>query len=66
MCVCVCDKQPPEAYEPSSKRSKSSAQTVVCFSRLPPGKESEEKVLDLAALFGEVRYSKFTEDKVQS
>ncbi|XP_060768929.1 matrin-3 isoform X2 [Neoarius graeffei] len=54
---------PPEAYEPSSKRSKSSAQTVVCFSRLPPGKESEEKVLDLAALFGEVRYSKFTEDK---
>ncbi|MCJ8748395.1 hypothetical protein PDJAM_G00164230 [Pangasius djambal] len=54
---------PPEAYEPASKRSKSSAQSVVCFSRLPPGKETEDKVLDLAALFGEVRYSKFTEDK---
>ncbi|XP_026777958.3 matrin-3 [Pangasianodon hypophthalmus] len=54
---------PPEAYEPASKRSKSSAQSVVCFSRLPPGKETEDKVLDVAALFGEVRYSKFTEDK---
>ncbi|XP_046695149.1 uncharacterized protein zgc:152816 isoform X1 [Silurus meridionalis] len=56
--------QPPEAYEASSsKRSKLSTQSVVCFSRLPPGKETEDKVLDLAALFGEVRYSKFTEDK---
>ncbi|KAK3508630.1 hypothetical protein QTP70_000919 [Hemibagrus guttatus] len=54
---------PPEAYEPASKRSKSSPQSVVCFSRLPPGKEAEEKVLDLAALFGDVRCSKFTEDK---
>ncbi|XP_053473912.1 matrin-3 [Ictalurus furcatus] len=54
---------PPEAYEPSTKRSKSSAPSVVCFSRLPLGKETEDKVLELAALFGEVRYSKFTEDK---
>ncbi|TSL28236.1 Cationic amino acid transporter 2 [Bagarius yarrelli] len=54
---------PPEAYEPSLKRSKSSPPSVVCFSRLPPGKEAEEKVLDLAALFGDVRCSKFTEDK---
>ncbi|GAA6086229.1 matrin-3 [Tachysurus ichikawai] len=54
---------PPEAYEPASKRSKSSPQSVVCFTRLPPGKEAEEKVLDLAALFGDVRCSKFTEDK---
>ncbi|KAF4072828.1 hypothetical protein AMELA_G00251830 [Ameiurus melas] len=54
---------PPEAYEPSTKRSKSSAPSVVCFSRLPLGKETEDKVLELAALFGEVRYSKFTDDK---
>lgn len=53
---------PPEAYEPSTKRSKSPP-SVVCFSRLPPGKEAEGKVLDLAALFGDVRCSKFTEDK---
>ncbi|KAF5909544.1 matrin-3-like, partial [Clarias magur] len=54
---------PPEAYEPASKRSKPSSQSVVCFSRLPPGKETEDKVLELAGLFGDVRYSKFTEDK---
>uniref|UniRef100_W5KZD0 Si:ch211-271b14.1 n=1 Tax=Astyanax mexicanus TaxID=7994 RepID=W5KZD0_ASTMX len=39
------------------------AQTVVCFSRLPVGKETEEEVLDIAAMFGDVRQSKFTEDR---
>ncbi|XP_049322139.1 uncharacterized protein zgc:152816 [Astyanax mexicanus] len=52
---------PPEVYEPGAKRMK--AQTVVCFSRLPVGKETEEEVLDIAAMFGDVRQSKFTEDR---
>lgn len=55
----VCIFQPPGA-----KRMKLS-QSVVCFSRLPPGKEMEEEVLEIAEMFGEVRHSKFTEDKVR-
>uniref|UniRef100_A0A4W4G4A3 Matrin-type domain-containing protein n=1 Tax=Electrophorus electricus TaxID=8005 RepID=A0A4W4G4A3_ELEEL len=54
---------PPEVYEPGPKRPKLPIQSVVCFSRLPPGKETQEEVLELATLFGDIRHSKFTEDK---
>ncbi|XP_076867624.1 uncharacterized protein LOC143518758 isoform X2 [Brachyhypopomus gauderio] len=54
---------PPEGYEPGAKRAKLSIQSVVCFSRLPPGKEIQQEVLELATMFGDIRQSKFTEDK---
>ncbi|XP_072548714.1 uncharacterized protein [Salminus brasiliensis] len=54
---------PPEVYEPGAKRMKPSSPSVVCLSRLPVGKETEEEVLDIAAMFGDVRQSKFTEDR---
>ncbi|XP_066517334.1 matrin-3 [Hoplias malabaricus] len=54
---------PPEVYDSSAKRQKPSSQSVVCFSRLPSGKEMEEEVLEIAAMFGDVRQSKFSEDK---
>ncbi|KAL6463928.1 hypothetical protein MHYP_G00283190 [Metynnis hypsauchen] len=54
---------PPEVYEPGAKRLKPSSQSVVCFSRLPSGKETEDEVLEIAGMFGGVRQSKFTEDK---
>ncbi|XP_037389499.1 uncharacterized protein zgc:152816 [Pygocentrus nattereri] len=54
---------PPEVYESGAKRLKPSSQSVVCFSRLPSGKETEDEVLEIAGMFGGVRQSKFTEDK---
>ncbi|XP_066572732.1 matrin-3 isoform X1 [Amia ocellicauda] len=42
------------------KHSKSRGFAVVCFSHVPSGKDAESEVIDVAKLFGEVHYSKFS------
>uniref|UniRef100_A0A673X2T3 Si:ch211-271b14.1 n=1 Tax=Salmo trutta TaxID=8032 RepID=A0A673X2T3_SALTR len=59
----VCSIHPPRLDEPPEKRqTKQVANTVVCFSHLPPGKERESEILDLAKMFGDVRHSTFSSD----
>ncbi|CAB1315988.1 unnamed protein product [Coregonus sp. 'balchen'] len=60
----VCSIHPPRLDEPPEKRqNKQVTNTVVCFSRLPPGKEREPEILDLAKMFGDVRHSTFSSDQ---
>ncbi|KAM9497587.1 uncharacterized protein ACWYII_001393 isoform 3-T3 [Salvelinus alpinus] len=60
----VCSIHPPRLDEPPEKRpTKQVTNTVVCFSRLPPGKERESEILDLAKMFGDVRHSTFSSDQ---
>uniref|UniRef100_A0A8C7N555 Si:ch211-271b14.1 n=1 Tax=Oncorhynchus kisutch TaxID=8019 RepID=A0A8C7N555_ONCKI len=60
----VCSIHPPRLDEPTEKRpTKQATNTVVCFSRLPPGKERESEILDLAKMFGDVRHSTFSSDQ---
>uniref|UniRef100_A0A4W5LDR5 Si:ch211-271b14.1 n=1 Tax=Hucho hucho TaxID=62062 RepID=A0A4W5LDR5_9TELE len=60
----VCSIHPPRLDEPPEKRpTKQATNTVVCFSRLPPGKERESEILDLAKMFGDVRHSTFSSDQ---
>ncbi|KAM9497591.1 uncharacterized protein ACWYII_001395 isoform 2-T2 [Salvelinus alpinus] len=60
----VCSIHPPRLDEPTEKRpTKQATNTVVCFSRLPPGKEREPEILDLAKMFGDVRHSTFSSDQ---
>nr|XP_046172525.1 matrin-3-like [Oncorhynchus gorbuscha] len=60
----VCSIHPPRLNEPPEKRqTKQVTNTVVCFSRLPPGKESELEILDLVKMFGNVRHSTFSSDQ---
>ncbi|XP_041750227.1 matrin-3 isoform X1 [Coregonus clupeaformis] len=60
----VCSIHPPRLDEPPEKRqTKQVTNTVVCFSRLPPGKEREPEILDLAKMFGDVRHSTFSGDQ---
>ncbi|XP_064837076.1 matrin-3-like [Oncorhynchus masou masou] len=60
----VCSIHPPRLDEPTEKRqTKQATNTVVCFSRLPPGKERESEILDLAKMFGNVRHSTFSGDQ---
>ncbi|XP_010868829.4 matrin-3 [Esox lucius] len=50
--------------ESSERRStKHGSSSVVCFSRLPPGKERESEILDIAKMFGDVRHSTFSGDQ---
>ncbi|KAL0993978.1 hypothetical protein UPYG_G00116340 [Umbra pygmaea] len=54
----------PRLDEPSERRStKPRSNTVVCFSCLPPGKERESEILDIAKMFGDVRHSTFPGDQ---
>ncbi|XP_064206297.1 matrin-3 isoform X2 [Anguilla rostrata] len=46
------------------KRPKRSIHAVVCFSHLPSDKESEAEILEVAKMFGEVRYSKVYNNEV--
>uniref|UniRef100_A0A8C7KGU3 Si:ch211-271b14.1 n=1 Tax=Oncorhynchus kisutch TaxID=8019 RepID=A0A8C7KGU3_ONCKI len=60
----VCSIHPPRLDEPPEKRqTKQVTNTVVCFSHLPPGKERESEILDLAKMFGDVRHSTFSSDQ---
>ncbi|CAB1315987.1 unnamed protein product [Coregonus sp. 'balchen'] len=60
----VCSIYPPRLDEPPEKRqTKQVTNTVVCFSRIPPGKEREPEILDLAKMFGDVRHSTFSSDQ---
>ncbi|XP_021474445.2 matrin-3 [Oncorhynchus mykiss] len=60
----VCSIHPPRLDEPPEKRpTKQATNTVVCFSHLPPGKERESEILDLAKMFGDVRHSTFSSDQ---
>nr|XP_029526168.1 matrin-3-like isoform X1 [Oncorhynchus nerka] len=60
----VCSIHPPRLNEPPEKRqTKQVTNTVVCFSHLPPGKERESEILDLAKMFGDVRHSTFSSDQ---
>ncbi|XP_031663464.1 matrin-3 isoform X1 [Oncorhynchus kisutch] len=60
----VCSIHPPRLDEPPEKwQTKQVTNTVVCFSRLPPGKERESEILVLAKMFGNVRHSTFSSDQ---
>jgi hypothetical protein len=50
---------------PEKRQTKQVTNTVVCFSHLPPGKERESEILDLAKMFGDVRHSTFSSDQVR-
>ncbi|KAJ7996262.1 hypothetical protein DPEC_G00235270 [Dallia pectoralis] len=54
--------EPPERAE-RVRSSKHTSNTVVCFSRVPPGNERESEILDIAKMFGEVRHSTFSGDQ---
>ncbi|XP_024253601.1 matrin-3 isoform X1 [Oncorhynchus tshawytscha] len=60
----VCSIYTPRSDEPPGKRpNKQVSSTVVCFSRVSPGKERESEILDLAKMFGDVRHSSFLSDQ---
>ncbi|XP_061106017.1 matrin-3-like isoform X1 [Conger conger] len=48
----------------AEKRPKRSSHGAVCFSHLPSDKESEPELLEVAKMFGEVRYSKVYKNEV--
>ncbi|KAJ8276552.1 hypothetical protein COCON_G00083040 [Conger conger] len=48
----------------AEKRPKRSSHGAVCFSHLPPDKESEPELLEVAKMFGEVRCSKVYNNEV--
>ncbi|KAJ7996261.1 hypothetical protein DPEC_G00235260 [Dallia pectoralis] len=56
--------QVPRFGEPSEGRTcNKGSNTVVCFSRVPPGNERESEILDIAKMFGRVRHSTFSGDQ---
>lgn len=56
--------QTPRLDEPEKRPTKRVNNALVSFSRVPPGKERESEILELAKMFGEVRRSQFSSDQV--
>ncbi|XP_046899081.1 matrin-3-like [Hypomesus transpacificus] len=59
----VCSIHTPRLDEPETRHSKRVNNAVVCFSHLPPGKEQEAEILELAKMFGSVQHSIFSSDQ---